>query len=194
MTGFLAALAVAAAVVGPPCATAAYPTAVEPRPVSVELDKTQASIGLGQTLTFTSTVRNPGEQEVSGAIAHLNVLAVDPGVYVDPEDWSGERTQYLDPLGGGESDPLEWEMQGVNSGQFIVYVAITPAQAAGEVVASKTLRLDVAPERTLDASGLLPIAAGLPGVIVLLIGLVMVRRRRRRPIPVQHLQRNSVSA
>lgn len=181
MSRLLATLAAAVVVVGqPPVAAAAtYPTVTEPSPVSVELDKSRAGIGLGQNIKFTSTVSNPGEQEVSGAIAHLNVLAVDPGVYVDPEDWSGERTQYLDPLGGGESDPLEWEMQGVNSGRFIVYVVITFAQAAGDVATSKTLQLDVAPERTLDASGLIPIAAGVPGAIVLLMGLVMVRRRRR---------------
>jgi hypothetical protein len=181
---FLATLAAAVAVVGqsPVAAAGTFPTAAGPGLVSVELDKALAGIGLGQTLKFTSTVRNPGEQQVSGAIAHLNVLAADPGVYVDPEDWSGERTQYLDPLDGGESDPLEWEMQGVNSGRFIVYVVITSAQSAGDVVTSKTLRLDVAPERTLDASGLLPIAAGVPGAIVLLMGLVTVRRRRR-PMP-----------
>jgi hypothetical protein len=149
--------------------------------VTVELDKTQAAIGLGQTLKFTSTVRNAGEQEVRGAIAHLNVLAAEPGVYVDPEDWSGERTQYLDPIGAGEEETLEWEMQAVNSSRFIVYVAITSSEAAGAVVASKSLRLDVAAERTLDASGLVPIAAGVPGLLVLLTGLVMVRRRRHRP-------------
>ena len=187
MSRFLATLAAAVVVIGQPpvAATGMYPAAAEPGPVSVELDKTQAGIGLGQAVKFTSTVRNPAEQQVSGAIAHLNVLATDPGVYVDPEDWSSERTQYLDPLDGGESDPLEWEMQGVNSGRFIVYVVITSAQAAGEVVTSKTLRLDVAPERTLDASGLLPVAAGVPGAIVLLMGLVMVRRVRRRPAPAQ---------
>jgi hypothetical protein len=193
---FLATLAAAVAVVGqsPVAMAGTYSTAAAPGPVSVELDKTQVGIGLGQTIKFTSTVRNPGEQQVSGAIAHLNILGADPGIYVDPEDWSGERTQYLDPLDGGESDPLEWEMQGVNSGRFIVYVVITSAQAAGDVVTSKTLRLDVAPERTLDVSGLLPIAAGVPGAIVLLMGLLIVLRRRRRPMPVQHLQRNSLSA
>ncbi len=158
---------------------AVFATAVDP--VTVELDKTQASIGLGQTLKFTSTVRNTGEQEVTGAIAHLNVLAAEPGVYVDPEDWSGERTQYLDPIGAGEEETLEWEMQAVNSSRFIVYVAITSSEAAGAVIASKSLRLDVAAERTLDASGLVPIAAGVPGLLVLLMGLVIVRRRRHRP-------------
>ena len=163
----------------PVAAWASHPPAAEPLPVSVELDQDQAGIAIGQTLRFTSTVRNPGEQEVSGAIAHLNVLAVDPGVYVDPEDWSGERTQYLDPLGGGESDPLEWEMQAVNSGRFLVYVVITSDQAAGAVVASKTLRLDVAAQRTVDAGGVLPIAVGVPGAIVLLMGLITIRNRRR---------------
>jgi len=169
----------------------ALPTAAGP-PVSIELDKTQAALGLGQTLKFTTKVGNPGEEDVSGAIAHLNILAVDPGVYVDPEDWSGERTQYLDPLGGGESDPVEWELQAVNSGRFMVYVVITFDQAAGEVVASKALRLDVAPERTLEAGGLVPIAAGVPGVVVLLMGLVMVRRRRHRSTPANSLHEPDV--
>lgn len=180
----LAAAAAAAGLIGlaPGAAQASYPTAAEANPVVVELDKTQSGIGLGQTLKFTSTVRAAGEVDVTGAIAHLNVLAVDPGVYVDPEDWSGERTQYLDPIGTGEDETLEWEMQAVNSGRFVVYVAITSAGAGGEVIASKSLRLDVAAQRTLDTAGLLPIAAGIPGAIALLIALVMIRRRRHRPV------------
>lgn len=192
----VAAFAIVAAVALPGASAVAASgstTAADPAQVAVvdvvivELDKTQAAIGLGQTLKFNSTVRNPGEQEVSGAIAHLNVLAVDPGVYVDPEDWSGERTQYLDPIGGGEAETLEWEMQAVNSGKFIVYVAITSSEAAGAVIASKSLRLEVAAEQTLDASGLIPIAAGVPGLLALLMGLTLARRRRHRP-------RNGVSS
>lgn len=173
---------VAVTALAPASAGASSPAAAGPGSLTVELDKTQAAIGLGQTLKFTSTVGNPGADDVTGAIAHLNVLAVDPGVYVDPEDWSGERTQYLDPIGAGESEPLEWEMQAVNSGRFIVYVAITFAQTAGVVVASKSLRLDVAAQDTMNASGLLPIAAGAPGVIALLMVLVMIRRRRYQPL------------
>lgn len=173
---------VAVTALAPATAVASAPAAAGPSSLTVELDKTQAAIGLGQTLKFTSTVGNPRAEDVTGAIAHLNVLAVDPGVYVDPEDWSGERTQYIDPIGAGESEPLEWEMQAVNSGRFIVYVAITFAQTAGVVVASKSLRLDVAAQDTMNASGLLPIAAGAPGVIALLMGLVMIRRRRYQPL------------
>ncbi|WP_433003640.1 hypothetical protein [Kribbella sp. CA-294648] len=166
----------------PAGAAASYPATAGAGTLTVELDKTQAAVGLGQTLKFTSTVGNSGADEVTGAIAHLNVLAVDPGVYVDPEDWSGERTQYLDPIGAGEAEPLEWEMQAVNSGRFVVYVAITFAQTAGEVVASKSLRLDVAAQDTMNSSGLLPIAAGAPGLIAVLMALVLLRRRRYHPL------------
>jgi hypothetical protein len=70
MNRFLATLAAAVVVIGQPVAAAGtYQTAAEPGPVSVELDMTQTGIGLGQTIKFTSTVRNPGEQQVSGAIA-----------------------------------------------------------------------------------------------------------------------------
>ena len=43
--------------------------------------------------------RAPG----AALIAHLDVVSRDPGVYVDPEDWSSERTRYLPPVGGGAS-------------------------------------------------------------------------------------------
>ncbi|ADB32567.1 hypothetical protein Kfla_3509 [Kribbella flavida DSM 17836] len=171
--------------------TGSVPAAAEPGaagadPVVVTLDRSEASIGLGQTLRFSSEVRNSGEQDVAGVIAHLNVFAVDPGVYVDPEDWSGERTQYLEPLGGGEAESLEWELQAVNSGRFVVYVALSTDQPAAPVTSSKSLRLSVAQERTLDTSGAVPVAAGVPAVVALLMGLVMVRRRRHRPNDRQH--------
>ncbi|ONI74038.1 hypothetical protein BWI15_11720 [Kribbella sp. ALI-6-A] len=162
-------------------ATGSAPATVGADPVAVTLDRAEASIGLGQTLRFTSQVRNPGEQDAAGIIAHLNVFATDPGVYVDPEDWSGERTQYLDPIAGGETETLEWELQAVNSGRFVVYVALSTDQAAAPVTSSKSLQLSVAQERTLDTGGAAPVAAGVPAVVALLMGVAILRRRRRRP-------------
>ncbi|TWD84162.1 putative repeat protein (TIGR01451 family) [Kribbella amoyensis] len=181
MRKYLLPLVALAAIAAPTPSAAVEAPPGAAQQVIVELDRTEAAIGLGQTITFTSAVRNTGEQELTGAIAHLNIFAVDPGVYVDPEDWSSERTQYLDPLGGGDTDKLEWEMQAVNSGHFVVYVALGTGQAAAPVVSSKALRLDIAPERTLGAGGVLPIAAGVPGVIAVLMMLAMLRRRQLRP-------------
>ena len=39
----------------------------------------------------------------SGLVAHLNIVGLSSGIYVDPEDWSEERTKFVPPLAPGES-------------------------------------------------------------------------------------------
>jgi hypothetical protein len=114
-------------------------------------------------------------------IAHLNVLSIDPAVYVDPEDWSTRRTIYLPPLAVGESARLTWDVQAVNAGHFVVYVAVTTKQRADEqITGSNVLRLAVAQERTLNPEGMLPLAAAVPTVLLVLVVLTARRRRRLR--------------
>ena len=111
-------------------------------------------------------------------IAHLNVLSLRRGVYVDPEDWSSDRTRYLAPIGAGRSIALTWNLQAVNAGTIGVYVA---AVERGSVrpATSPTVRVSIAQRRTLNSDGIVPLALGIPA---LLGGLaVRVRTRRRRP-------------
>jgi hypothetical protein len=144
---------------------------------TVELDRTHVSIRLGKSFTFATTIRNTGDQPVRGLVAHLNVLSSDPGVYVDPEDWSSRRTQYLPPLPGRGSTRLTWKVQAVNSGQLSIYVAVLPRHGPGVISVSRPLRLEVAERRTLNSGGVLPLALGVPG----LIGLGALALRGRRP-------------
>jgi len=113
-------------------------------------------------------------------VAHLNVLSLDPDVYVDPEDWSTSRTAYAGTLAPHATARLAWNVQAVNTGRFVLYVAVTAEQGAARVAASNTLRLAVAQQRTLDAGGILPLAAAMPASVLLLTGLVARRRRRLR--------------
>jgi hypothetical protein len=176
--------AVSTASAGP--AASAPAAAAEPVPpaavsaVSVELEPTTISIRIGQRFSFTSTVRNDGDQPLTGLIAHLNVLSIDPGVYVDPEDWSPRRTVYIDAMPANSSTRVEWSGQAVNSGRFVVYVAVTARQGPDGVTASNALRLTAAQQRTLDAGGILPLAAAVPGTVLVLTGIVALRRRRLR--------------
>ena len=67
---------------------------------------------LGGKFAFASTVTNSGATDARGLIAHLNVLSLRNGTYVDPEDWSSNRTRYLDPIAPGDSTTITWRMQG----------------------------------------------------------------------------------
>jgi len=167
-----------------PASGTAYDAPAAPAPpapgITVALDRTALDTRIGQTFTFTSTVRNDGDETLTGLVAHLNVLGLDPSVYVDPEDWSSERTQFLDPLPGQDRDELSWEVQAVSPGALALYVTVTAKQGSADVTTSKALRLSVTQARKLNATDAAPLVLGMPAGVVLLTGLAALRRRRLR--------------
>lgn len=150
--------------------------AVSARAATVLLQSKPVTATIGQLFTFVTTVENQSSSPAAGLVAHLNVLSNDPGTYVDPEDWSSHRTQYLPTIGPNRDLRLTWTVQVVNSGSFSVYVAVLPRHGAGDVVTSAPLRVTVAQRRTLNSSGVLPLTLGIPAIIGLL-GLGAHRRR-----------------
>ena len=148
--------------------------------VSVELDRTELSTSIGQRFGFTSTIRNDSDEPMEGVVAHLNVLGLDPDIYVDPEDWSSDRTQFLDPLPAHESVQLTWDVQAVSPGDLAIYVTVTRQEGAAEVTASNALRVSVAQARKLNATAAAPLVIGMPAGVLLLLVLATVRRHRRR--------------
>lgn len=152
-------------------------TPVYAEDVRVEQDRTTVSTTIGERFSFRSTIR-AGDGSAKNLVAHLNIVGLDPEVYVDPEDWSGERTQYIDELRAGESKDLNWTVQAVNAGEFLVYVALAGPDAGSRVTAGPALKAEVAAQRMINAGGILPIAVAVPGV--LLVATLAARLRRRR--------------
>ena len=149
-----------------------------PPSIVIEQDRTEVSVLIGERFEFTSTVRATSAP-ASGWVAHLNIVGLDPEVYVDPEDWSDERTQYLPEIPAGGAVTLPWSVQAVNDGTFIVYVALARADAGGPVQAGPGLRAEVASQRVINPGGILPIAAAVPASLLALTLATRVRRRRR---------------
>lgn len=145
--------------------------------LSVTVDRARISTELGHEFGFRSTITNRGATTAGGLIAHLNVLSLRDGVYVDPEDWSAQRTYYLGPIAPGASTTVTWRMQAVNGGSFGVYVAVLPGSGiARPPTTGSTIRVAVAERRTLNSGGILPLALGVPA----LLGLLTVGSRLRR--------------
>jgi len=145
--------------------------------ITVSLDSPPVTTGVGHRFTFTTTVANTGASAVSDLVAHLNVLSDDPGTYVDPEDWSSHRTQYLPAIPPNGEQKLTWSVQAVNSGNLTVFVSVLPRHESGTVVTSPPLRVSVGQRRTLNSKGALPLTLGIP-VLIGLVGLGVRRRRR----------------
>jgi hypothetical protein len=157
----------------------AVPPAGAGGPLAVSVDRTSASTRLGHAVVFRSTIANRGAAPTPPLIAHLNVLSLRSGVYVDPEDWSSHRTRYLARIQPGGSKTLAWRIKAVNAGSIGVYVAVLPRDGAPVPPATgPTFRLEVADRRTLDSGGIAPLAIGMPVLLALVLLTVRVRRRR----------------
>ena len=159
------------------------PAIAEPLTVEIVVEPTHIQIALGEEFTIETEIRNTGGANTGPLLAHLNVASLDNSVYVDPEDWSSERSQELS-LQPGESRTLSWDLQAVNSGRLAAYVVVLPASntAAGreDLVVTPLVRLDVVPRSTLTAAGALPVVLGVP--VLLTLAAAGARYRSRRPI------------
>lgn len=87
----LAAACAAWLVTGPvPLPTAA--AATDTPAVRVDTRPARLEAVLGNTVSVRSTITNGGATATAPLIAHLDVVSLSPDVYVDPEDWSSERS------------------------------------------------------------------------------------------------------
>ena len=136
-------------------------------------------MGPGAKVRFESTVANESGRSLSGLVAHLSILSSDPGVYVDPEDWSPRRTQYIDDLPAGGEATLTWEVRAVTAGPMVLYVGVSQPDADA-VATSATLNMTVSGSREVQAANAIPLIVGVPAFVLVLLGLVGLRARRLR--------------
>jgi hypothetical protein len=159
------------------------PAMATPITVTVSMKPTEVTTVLGEHFTLETEVTNTGAAPSGALLAHLNVASIEGSVYVDPEDWSGDRSQDLE-LQPGETRRLSWEVQAVNPGSFAAYVVVLPfgntTAAAERLVVSPLVKLEVAPRSTLNAGGALPVVVLIPVLLGFLAAAARFRLRRRR--------------
>jgi hypothetical protein len=148
--------------------------------VSITTDRSQVTTGLGDRFSFQTTIANDGSSASGSLIAHLNILSLQDGTYVDPEDWSTDRTVYLGTLPAGGLRTITWNIHAVNTGSLAAYVTVLPQDDVDPPpITGTAVRFEVAERDTLNAGGILPIALGVPAALALLVGAAHLARRRR---------------
>ena len=163
------------------CLLVAAPVSAASSPVEMSLSRTEVSTRLGESFGFDSEIRNTGTRPLSGLVAHLNVVGLDTDIYVDPEDWSEERTKNVASLGPGESTDVTWDVTAVTGGEAAIYVVVlpgdSPATAREGLAVSPAMDVRIAEAKNLNSGGVLPLALGVPAVLA--VAAIAVRRRRR---------------
>ena len=150
--------------------------------LTVSVSKSDVSALSGDRFTFTSEIKNTGRDATPPLIANLAFVAVDGGTYVDPEDWSSERTQSIPAIPAGSSATQTWTVKTVLHGEVVAFVAVLPAPpaltGASPLAVSPAIQMHVEEHRALNPGGVLPTVLGVPILLALMFaGLRVVRRR-----------------
>ena len=131
-------------------------------PLNIQISQESATLLAGDWVEFNTILRNDNTTATPPLVAHLNIAAVEKGPYVDPEDWSPRRTQYLPPLGPGESAQLDWQVHVLVKGEFALFVTIVSPEKAFSSVVSPSLLTQVAPDNILPLDEVIPVVAVVP--------------------------------
>jgi len=142
----------------------------------------------GDALAFRAVIRNDGRTPISGVIAWISLLEVDPGKEqpVDLEDWSAQRAASLPGIAPGQTAETEWRLRLIQSGSYrISVIAAAPGDAVDRNfshVMSPFVAFTVASRPTVETGRMLPIASGVPLVIGAMLLWRSARGRGRPPV------------
>jgi hypothetical protein len=111
-------------------------------------------------------------------VAWISLVEIDPGNEqpVDLEDWSAHKAITGATLGPDQSLRTDWPMRLIKGGDYRVVVSVTD-RGSKKVFTSPTLQFHVRQKPVLQAGRVLPVAAGVP---LLIIGLLLFHRTRQR--------------
>ncbi len=149
----------------------------------VSVDESERSALTGEAFTFTSEITNSGSEATPPLIANLAFVAIDHSTYVDPEDWSPQRTVSVVPIAAGSSTTQTWTVRPVLTGDVVVYVVLPPEppalSGAGPLAASPAIPVHVEEHRTLNPGGVLPVVLAVPRVLAIAAAALRIARERR---------------
>jgi ABC-2 family transporter protein len=154
-------------------------------PLSISIDMAYTTIKTGDKIEYSTVLKNHANEASPNLCVAMNIINLDAaGDVVDPEDWSPQRTQYLQSLPAGESATLHWRVNAILDGDYLIYMVLIPEpkdqNSTSQPVTSSAIHLTVNKFTKLNPSGILPYAIG--GPIVLVLGIILLYRFRRRRI------------
>jgi len=128
---------------------------------------------MGNKMQFHSVITNTTDKPVEGLVAWISLVEIDPGNEqpVDLEDWSAQKAITGASLEPGKTLETAWPMHLIQQGDYRVIISVT-ARDQRTVYTSPTVEFHVTQKHIIESTRILPVALGLP---LLLIGLIVYR-------------------
>jgi len=172
------------ALVATPATRAQAATPASGQNLQITVDLEYKTVSAGDEIEFDSVVTNAGAAATPPLNVAMNIVKTGKGDPVDPEDWSPERTQQIDPLAPGDTSDQTWTVEAILEGDYLVYLTVLPKpsgpNATSQPVASPAIHLTVTAFATTNPGGVLPVAIVTPIALGLIAFVPALRRRRAK--------------
>ena len=172
------------ALVATPATRAQAATPASGQNLQITVDLEYKTVSAGDEIEFDSVVTNAGSAATPPLNVAMNIVKTGKGDPVDPEDWSPERTQQIDPLAPGDTSDQTWTVEAILEGDYLVYLTVLPKpsgpNATSQPVASPAIHLTVTAFATTNPGGVLPVAIVTPIALGLIAFVPALRRRRAK--------------
>jgi hypothetical protein len=148
-------------------------------PLRLEILSSKTLNGIaGDYVTVKAQITNTGQKPVGEIITYLSLVDTESKLPVDLEDWSAEKGLYIGMIDPGQTLPLEWQVHFVKAGTYSLIIVAEIAGAQTPEVSSIT-RFNVAPKHNLNPGQVLPVALGVPILVIAVLFMLNYRRRTK---------------
>ncbi len=131
----------------------------------------------GDYVTVTGNISNTTAQSIPSITTYLSLVDNQTKMPVDLEDWSAEKGLYIGSIDTGQNLPLNWKIHFVKAGDYSLIIVAEIAGTRSPIVSTVT-NFHVSPKRNLNPGQVLPVALGMPLVILLLISALYYHRQK----------------
>jgi hypothetical protein len=156
-----------------------------PNDIKVDITSAHRVNGIaGQFIKIEGIITNLSHNEtINAGIAYISIVDIKNKIPIDLEDWSAEKGLYIPYIEAGQSLPLEWNVRLVKAGSYTIDVLFNKdGDFASPPIASSKVFLQVAPKLNLNPGNVLPVAFGVPALIMGVLGVVSYIRGRKMGI------------
>lgn len=151
------------------------------QPMEVFLHAPEGALKMGDTPVFVGHITNMSNQPLENLVAYVSLVSLKHGSEhpVDLEDWSAQAAFHIARLEPGKSISHNWSLRLIQGGRYgLALTVINPSD--GVPVISPLAVFQVEPKTTVIAGRILPVAVGEPLILLAALGLIRLRRSRRR--------------
>jgi len=160
-------------------------TASLPSDIKIDITSAHRVNGIaGQFIKIDGIITNLRHNEtINGGIAYISIVDTKNKIPIDLEDWSAEKGLYIPYIEAGQSLPLEWNVRLVKAGSYTIDVLFNKdGDFVSPPIATSEVNLEVAPKLNLNPGNVLPVAFGVPALIMGFLGAASYIRGRKTGI------------